>query len=55
MKPGTSVKTWGNSLAAGIRTGSVTGSYLQRRQQHSELKSDDIVLIQELNQNVARA
>ena len=35
----TFVKIWGNSLAAGISTGSVTGNYLQRRQQHSELSN----------------
>ena len=50
----TSVKTWGNSLAVGISTGSVIGCYLQRHQQHSELKSNDIILIQERNQSVTR-
>ena len=39
-----------NSLTAGIRTGSVTGNYPQRHQQHSELRSNDIVLIQDRNQ-----
>ena len=41
-----SVKTWENSPAAGISTGSASGNYLKRRQQHLELESDDIVLIQ---------
>ena len=50
----TSVKTWENSLAAGISTGSVTGNYLERPQQHSELRSNDVVLIQEHEQNVSR-
>lgn len=43
----TSVKSWENSVAAVISTGSVIGNYLERRQQHSELMSNDIVLIQE--------
>ena len=33
-----SLKTWENSLAAGISTGSVTRNYLERRQEH-EVKS----------------
>ena len=44
------MKGLGNSLAEGISTGSVTGNYLERRQQHSELRSNDIILIQEHNQ-----
>ena len=47
----TTVKTWGNSLAAGPVPESVTGNYLQRHQQYSELRSNDIVLIQGYNQN----
>ena len=39
-------------LSTGISTGSVTGNYLERRQQHSELRSNDIALIQEHNQSV---
>ena len=36
-------------------TGSVTGNYLERRQQQSEVRSNDIVLIQEpCNQNVTK-
>ena len=34
----------------GKSTGSVTENYLRRRQRHSELRSNDIVLIQEHKQ-----
>ena len=44
----TSVKTWETLWLRG-RTESVTGNYLQRRQQQTELRSNDIVLIQELD------
>ena len=43
----TLLQNLGISLAAGISTRSVTGNYLERHQQHSELSSNDIVLIQE--------
>ena len=33
-------------------TGSVTGNYLDRRQQQTELRSNDIVLIQECSQRI---
>ena len=48
-----SVKTWEILWLRGS-TGSVTGNYLERRQQQTELRSNDIVLIQEHNQNVTR-
>ena len=48
-----SVKTW-EILWLRVSTGSVTGSYLERRQQRTELRSNNIVLIQEHNQNVTR-
>ena len=44
----TSVKTWETLWLRGS-TGSVTGNYLQRRQQQTELRPNDIVLIQEHN------
>ena len=51
----TSVKTWGNSLPARISIGvRCRDDYLQRHQQHSELRSNDSVLIQEHNQNATR-
>ena len=40
----------GNYHGAGKSTGSVTENYLRRRQRHSELRSNDIVLIQEHKQ-----
>ena len=50
--PGKSLlQNLGNSLATGISTGSVAGNYLERRQKHSELRSNDIVLIQEHTQS----
>ena len=46
-----SVKTWEILWLRGS-TGSVTGNYLERRQQQTELRSNDIVLIQEHNQRI---
>ena len=46
-----SVKTWEILWLRGS-TGSVTGNYLERRQQQTELMSNDIVLIQEHNQRI---
>ena len=43
------IKTWETCLLFGS-TGSVTGNYLERRQQQTQLRSNDIVLIQEHNQ-----
>ena len=48
-----SVETWEILWLQGS-TGSVTGNYIVRRQQRTELRSNDIVLIQEHNQNVTR-
>ena len=48
----TSVKTWETLWLRGS-TGSVTGNYLERRQQRTaEPRSNDIVLIQEHNQRI---